>query len=86
MGSNPKLPLDISYLYSKFGFNRPTQVTEPKSKSHSADFSITTSRFSLKTWLKVNSVVLISCTFSVNTLVHADLNSNDVSFISNKFC
>jgi len=26
LGSNPKLPLDISYLYSKFGVNRPKQT------------------------------------------------------------
>jgi len=26
LGSNPKLPLDISYLYSKFGVNKPKQT------------------------------------------------------------
>jgi len=26
LGSNPKLPLDISFLYSKFGVNRPKQT------------------------------------------------------------
>ena len=26
LGSNPKLPLDISYLYSKFGVNGPKQT------------------------------------------------------------
>ena len=32
LGSNPKLPLDISYPYTKFGVNRPkqTQVIEQK--------------------------------------------------------
>jgi len=32
LGSNPKLCLDVSYLYSKFGFNRPkqTKVIEQK--------------------------------------------------------
>jgi len=34
LGSNPKLPLDISYPYSKFGVNRPkqTKVIERKPK------------------------------------------------------
>jgi len=26
LGSNPKLSLDISYLYTKFGVNRPKQT------------------------------------------------------------
>jgi len=61
LGSNPKLPLDISYLYSKFGVNRPKQTKvidqKPKvdgrtpSRPHAADFSITITRISLKTWL-----------------------------------
>jgi len=65
LGSNPKLPLDISYLYSKFGVNRPkqTKVIERKpnvnSRPPAADFSITITRFSLKTWLiKLNNAIL----------------------------
>jgi len=60
LGSNPKLPLDISYPYSKFGVNssQQTKVIERKPKVDArpparppADFSITITRFSLKTWL-----------------------------------
>ena len=56
---------DIRYSYSKFGINRPkqTKVIERKPKvdarppSHppAADFSITITRFSLKTWLKTTA-------------------------------
>jgi len=63
MGSNPKLRLGVSYPYSKFGVNRPkqTKVIERKPKVDArtparppaADFSITITRFSLKTWLKI---------------------------------
>jgi hypothetical protein len=51
------MPLDISYPYTKSGVNRPkqTQVIERKPKVDAlppADFGITITRFSLKTWLK----------------------------------
>ena len=66
LGSNLKLPLDISYPYSKFSVNRLMQTkvierkpkvdactpTRPSARPPAADFSITITRFSLKTWLK----------------------------------
>ena len=58
LGSNPKLRLDISFPYSKFCVNRlkQTKVIERKTKVDerlpTANFSITITRFSLKTWLK----------------------------------
>jgi len=60
LGSNPKLPLGISYPYSKFGVNSPkqTKVIEQKLKVNArmparppAALNITITRFSLKTWL-----------------------------------
>jgi len=63
LGSNPNLPLDISYPYSMFGVNRPkqTKVIEGKLKLDTrrpaADFSITMTRLSLKTWLKTNILI-----------------------------
>jgi len=58
LGSNPKLRLDVSYPYSKFRVNRPRQTKvidrKPKvdARTPAADFSITITWFSLKTWLK----------------------------------
>ena len=63
LGSNPKLPFDISYPYNKFGVNRPNQTkviewkpkvdARPLARPPAFDFSITITRFSLKTWLKM---------------------------------
>jgi len=58
LGSNFKLPFDISYPYSKFSVNRPkqTKLIERKPKvdacTPAADFSIIITQFSLKIWLK----------------------------------
>jgi len=64
MGSNLMLHVDLSYPYSKFGVNRPEQTKvierKPNVDAHTpvrppaADFSITITWFSLKTWLKMD--------------------------------
>ena len=67
MGSNPKLRLDLSYPYSKFGVNRPKQTKvidrKPKVDARRPARPPPTSAlqyvFSLKTWLKSNYMYVL---------------------------
>jgi hypothetical protein len=58
LGSKPKLPLDISYLYTKFGGNRPKQ-TEFIEETEFLFLETMTLTLITDTWVPIPSCILI---------------------------
>jgi len=81
LGSNPKMHLDVSYPYTKFGGNRPKQNKKLVSGNQkfmtalwpAADSSITITWFSLKTQQKHNKSHPIALNHSISVCKHSEL-------------